>query len=195
MADHKFVTTDHDGRERRPDGFVLWELPSPEGPAPRPSAAQTAGAVVELLNADALLDRLDERIFLAEPVGSAAEEQSASGVMAVSAARLVAETPWDPELAAAFALDCVEHAFADELDLELPKGRTLGAVVSEARAALERAGNEDEGVFAALARYAMVRRLRRTRELLGSTAAGLAREDEADQRDLLDDPAWATLAA
>lgn len=196
MADRLYLATDRAGIERTDTGARQWAVPTgdadpPSGPQmPTPTVdpddpgnppAPSVGAV-QGLSADRLLDHLDERIFLLEPAGS-------EGLV------LVAETSWSPIVAARFALDCLDHAFDNQLDLELPRGTTLGAVLTEARDALEHAGREEQGAFAFVRRLARLRHLRRTRELVGTTTFGLAKEDERDDLDLLDDPAWATLAA
>ena len=171
MSQRRYVTTDHHGTQHSTGEPRSWNLA--DGTA-SPKAA--AGAA---LNAGALVEWLDERVF--------AVEVDASGAL-----HLGDELGFGPERAASFALDCLEHAFATEHDLALPRGRTLGEVIDEARRALSAT---EPGSFTALARFARLRHLRRTRDMLGATAFSLAKQDEREDLELADDPAWATLAA
>lgn len=188
MGTPRYVLTDRLGVQRAPGGGVRWDL-TKGAPA---DDAHSGG--IELVTAELLLDRLDERIFLAEAEGPESPGDE-PGVVVAARARLVGELAFDASHAAAFALDVCEHAFADEQDLALPRGRNLGAVLSEARAALASADATNAGMFASVARLGRVRHLQRTRAALESAALGVAREDERDDLDLVDDPAWATLAA
>lgn len=198
-----YLATDRYGVQHLGLGEVRWRV-SPPGSPFEEATAESSDPPIELVAADGLLDRLDERIFSAEPApgsgpapGSPGQDGPGEGrpaALVVGSARLVAELAWGSERAAGFALDALEHAFADELDLDLPRGYTVGSVLSEARSALASAGGKG-GAFTALGRLARLRQLKRLRQLLGTTALGLAKEDEREDLDVLDDPAWATLAA
>lgn len=171
MSERRYVTTDHHGTQHSTGEPRRWNL---EDGSSSPAATFEAA-----LDAADLVEWLDERVFVAEIDGS-------------GALRLGDELAFGPERAACFALDCLEHAFATERDLALPHGRTLGEVIEEARRALSAT---EPGTFTALARFARLRHLRRTRDVLGDTAFSLAKQDEQEDLELADDPAWATLAA
>jgi hypothetical protein len=203
MTDRLYVTTGLDGVEHTASGDIVWQLPDAAG-AGGVSPTVAEAPVLTLRNADALLEALGDRIFAAEPVdpdtvGDARTAQAtgakpgADGTLAVRAARLAAEMDWDPERAARFALDCVEHAVGANANVPLPHGRTIGGVIDEARRFLDRA-DADRGL-ARLARLAAARRLRRTQETLGDVAFKTALSDEESNIDTLDDPAWTTIAA
>ncbi|HUZ21368.1 MAG TPA: hypothetical protein VMU75_12425 [Acidimicrobiales bacterium] len=200
MTDRLYVTTGPDGVEHTTVGDIVWQLPAATGTGPvSPTVAEAP--VLILRSGDALLDVLNDRIFTAEPVDAggaatapaSAAEAGADGTLAVRAARLLAEANWDPERAAAFALDCVEHAVGENVAVPLPHGRTIGGVIEEARRFLERA--DAEGGLARLARLAAARRLRRTQETLGDVAFQTSLSDKDSDIDTLDDPAWTTIAA
>ncbi|MDA8297870.1 MAG: hypothetical protein M0004_15045 [Actinomycetota bacterium] len=171
MSERRYVTTDHHGTQHSTGEPRRWNQ---EDGSASPEATPAAA-----LDAVGLVEWLDERVFAAE-IG-------ASGAL-----RLGDQLPFGPERAASFALDCLEHAFGAERDLALPRGRTLGEVIDEARRALSAT---EPGTFTALARFARLRHLRRTRDVLGATAFSLAKQDEREDLELADDPAWATLAA
>ncbi len=187
MGEQLYVATDRTGVQHAGAGDVVWDL-AQGGTAPLHATR------IELYDLDGLLDRLDERIFRAVAEGEV-HPGPVPGVHLASAAHLDGELSWSPSAAARFALDCCAHAFAAERDLALPRGRSLGDVLTEAGDALEHAEADNAGMFATVARLSRLRHLRRTREALESATLGVAREDERDALDLLDDPAWTTLAA
>lgn len=87
---------------------------------------------------------LDENIYLAEPI-----EQSQvlpDGSLLASAARLSLRTPWDVEVAAQFALYCVESSLGSPSltgDMTLSDGTSLRAVLAEAHKVLATRSAED----------------------------------------------------
>lgn len=195
MEQRRYVSTDRDGRSQTAAGVVVFDVPR-QGEAADgafPSApSQGASAVVELRSPEGLLDALGERIFAAEAVGGSAPEDGP--VVRAASARLVAETAWDDERAARFALECAEHALRDEDDVALPHGRTLGGVLADVRAVLDRA-HAPTASLGWLGRFAALRRLRRDGAAVSDLAMLAAKEDEGAGIDLLDDPAWTSLAA
>lgn len=195
MEERRYVSTDRDGRAGTPGGEVVWDVGphgSPaEGAFPTPPS-EVGGAEVELCSIDGLLDGLGERIFVAEAAGEPAPEDGP--IIRVASARLVAETAWDDEGAARFALDCAEHALRDQADVALPHGRTLVGVLADVRAVLDRA-HAPTVSLGWLGRFAALRRLRRDGAAVGDLAMLAAKEDEDAGLDLLDDPAWTSLAA
>jgi hypothetical protein len=190
MSDQLYVSTDAHGVQRVDEGDVVWGLPSPIG---APGEVTTGKAPLVLRDAQALLDDLGERIFLAEPVSDVATADEA-GIVVTGTARLLAETAWGVERAAEFALDCAEHVLGDSADAVLPNGATLGAVVADARQVLERSSDAAEKHLGVLARLAAARRLRQRGELLGDLAIEALEDDLTTAMDALDDPAWATVA-
>lgn len=198
MGQRRYVSTSRDGRSRGVAGEVAFEVPplgSPPGVGLPSAPTEGTGGVIELRSLDGLLEGLGERIFLAEPLGAVdpgLEEEAP--VLQVAAARLLAETAWGDTEAARFALECTEHAVAGGLEVALPHGRTLGGVLADVRAVLERAQGPSPSL-GWLGRFAALRRLRRDGAAVGDLAMLAAKEDERAGLDLLDDPAWTRLAA
>ncbi len=186
-AERLYVATDRLGVQRGTTEERHWDLATGLVHA-------DASAPVLLCTPEMLLDLLDERLFVADP-GVAREGGAPGGLYPGGGVRLAAELAWDATAAARFALDICEHAFVADRDVTLPRGRTLGEVIDEARTALADAGPHNASMFGALARLSRVRHLRRSRAVVESAALGLAREDEGEDRELSEDPAWATLAA
>ena len=187
MSD-RFVATDAGGRQHYEGFFKTWPLPVRKGDEWEPGGVvepDENGAPVTL-DAAELLETLGECVFVAELVGDA------------GAARLVKGTAWSEKLAAAFALDCVEHllrAVPGSAEAELPGGATLGAIISSAREFLATGTGSDGARLGLVSRIAAARRLRREGAAIGDAAFAAAAQDEGADVDLLDDPAWATLAA
>lgn len=134
--------------------------------------------------ADELLDALGERIFAAE--------RGSDGAVVVGA-----ELAWDAPAAAAFALDCVEHAVTDADVLQLPSGFSLGDVLRAARTylATEESFAEEDGVLHRLSRLAHTRKIRRLGDQVADLAYGILRDDEEKDLDALDDAAFTAVAA
>jgi len=219
MQDRRYVSTTRDGRSRAASGDIVWELPGLKGEPGEATTPTTPSHGVELRTADGLLDALGERIFVAEPVATAggspapdrppgsddpplADEPAGVGgpaplkgsVIGVGAARLVEETAWDDEAAARFALESASHALGGEGEVVLPHGRTLAGVLGEVRQALEQGEGAGPGL-GRLARMATLHRLRKSGDAISALAMAAVKEDDRSGTDLMDDPAWASLAA
>jgi hypothetical protein len=183
----RFVATDADGRQHYEGYWKTWPLPV------RTGDGWERGGVVEpdengpvTFDAAELLEELGECIFVAELVDDA------------GAARLVKGTAWSEKVAAVFALDCVEHilrAVPGSADAELPGGATLAAIIASAREFLATGTGADGERLGFISRIAAARRLRREGTTIGDAAFAAAVQDEGADVDLLEDPAWATLAA
>jgi hypothetical protein len=185
-----FVPTDASGDQRVGDDLTTWSLPErlPDGTwRPGGHLEPETGAPVVLRDLDGLLDDLGERIFLAEPVGD--------GGSSARGARLVSETSWNLHEAARFALDCAEHVVVDPAALTLPSGATLGDVFSSAREYLAKGEAPSGGLVERMSRLALARRLRRLGDNVADLAFQITVEDEADDLEALDDPAWTATAA
>lgn len=189
MTEQLYVATDARGVQHAEGGDVTWHLPPPSGPASETVAP--GGGRLALRTAAALVDELDERIFVAAPAGATT---GLDGIVEVGAARLVAETAWDVATAARFALDCAEHVLGEAADAPLPGGATLGEIVTDARRVLERSGDGAEQRLGLLARLFAARRLRHRGEVLGDVAFETLVEDSGEALEALDDPAWAAVA-
>jgi hypothetical protein len=193
MDDYLYVATNADGIEQTAAGEVHWNLPAAEGPTTSPGDPTRApSGTLVLHRATALLDVLDERIFLAEPIDGA---HDAGDTVHAELARLTAETAWGVEAAARFALECAAHVLGDAAATTLPDGSTLGEVIAEARVILDHSNPEGEQRLGLLARFAAVRRLRRLGSELGDVTLARLSEDLGSDLDALDDPAWTTIAA
>ena len=132
MNKQLYVATNAEGVEQTASGAVLWGLPRPGGDRILPGEVTAApeGGELVLYRPAALLEALDERIFVAEPVGETDDRVDTAGARA---ARLTSETAWGVETAARFALDCAAHVLGAAASTALPDGSTLGDVVAEAR--------------------------------------------------------------
>ncbi|MDA8039236.1 MAG: hypothetical protein M0Z69_08760 [Actinomycetota bacterium] len=198
-TDALFVPTDARGVEYYMEEEFRWPLPHPSG---RPGewldsgdkAAQSALTGLPLFSLTGLLGELGERIFVAEIAPPSGAEARLPGVVEVDSARLSAETAWNVQAAARFALDCAEHVLVDPGRLWLPSGATLGEVLRAARSWLE-SSDGDTGLLGRISRIATARRLRKRGDDIGDLAFSITLEDEAADVDALDDPDWEALAA
>lgn len=184
MSERRYVSTNRDLASRSATGEVRFDTPAAGG-------AQHGDGPVALRSAEGLLDALGERVFVAEPASEAA---GGGAVVEVARARLVAETAWDDEAAARFAAACAEHALGGDGEVALPHGRTLGEVLADVHRALERPGPA-EGLLGTLSRFSTLRRLRRDGAAVSDLATLAAKQDARVGLELLEDPAWTTLAA
>ncbi|HVB06084.1 MAG TPA: hypothetical protein VNF07_07575 [Acidimicrobiales bacterium] len=189
MAARYYVTTSALGVERTSEGDVEWALPDAGAPL---AAETTFGERLVLRSADALLDVLEEAVYVAEPLGEAVEELP--GSLVVTSARLLQQTGWAPRSAAEFALDCAGHVLGEAGDLELPTGFTLAAAIEDARNYLSRSSG-DTGRIGRLARLAAARRLRKEGERIGDLALAALQADLAEELDATSDRAWTLLTA
>lgn len=185
MGDRYFVVTDAAGVARTGEIERHFDLVVGSGP--------TDGGPIVLRTPAALLDELDEVIFEAEPVGATAE--TGPGTIHADDARLLRRTPWDVRQAASFALACVEHVIADDRDVTIPGGHTLGSIIEDAKGFLADADGAKEGRLAQLARFATARRLHRAGAAVGDVARARLVEDLQNEIDAMSDPAWTMLAS
>lgn len=184
MSERRYVSTNRELVSRSVAGEARFDPPGAGG-------GQHGEGPVALRSADGLLEELGERIFVAEPL---AEATAGQAVLEVARARLVAETAWDDEAAARFATTCAEHALGEDGEVALPHGRTLAEVLADVRRALEQPGPA-EGLLGTLSRFSTLRRLRRDGAAVSDLAALAAKQDARVGLELLEDPAWTTLAA
>lgn len=175
-----YVPTDANGVQHVGDDVTRWPLPSA---GPGEAVEPSMGSPVVLRDLDGLLEDLGERIFLAEVL-----EEGRTG-----RARLVAETAWNLHRAARFALDCAEHAIAEPESLTLPSGASAADILAEAHRHLD--SGSGSGLVQRISRLATARRLRRLGDDVAEAAFNVALEDEAEDLDALDDPAWTAVAA
>lgn len=190
MTSTLYVPTDSNGIQHLGDHERRWLLPSWLEAAWQPGdlAARAPGEhPLVLLSAGALLEDLDERIFVAVPEPPAPEP--------FTAARLVAEAGWGVTPAASFALDCAEHVLGTAGGVTLPHGPSLAEVIADARRFLEASQAVDENRLGFVARLAAARRMRRDSDQLGGLALAAADDDLRSGLDALDDPEWATVAS
>ncbi len=149
-----YVATDSNGVEHSvAQGHVTWRLPAGDV-----AQATEVGRPLVLRRPDALLEVLDERIYEAEPLGDATI--SHDGGVSVRSARLLAQTPWDTEMATRFALDCADHLLGETGDTSLPDGTSLAKVVADARRVLDGIETTNMEHLGYLARLRALRRLR-----------------------------------
>lgn len=181
-----YVPTDSKGVEHAAAGHIIWHLPIGDD-----VVVTRVGRALVLRQPEALLDVLDEQIYLAESLDDV--KVSVDGTAVVQAARLVVQTRWDTETATRFALDCADYTLNETGDVSLPDGTFLSKVVSEARQVLDGivSGNSDRLSY--LARVHALRRLRHERTEVADLSLGLLTADEALDIDALDDPAYATV--
>jgi hypothetical protein len=184
--DRLYVATDAGGVEHEPTGAVAWAVP--ENGTPR----ETRAEILVLRRPVALLDALDEVIWLAEPGASDAGAAGAGGAstaeVRAGVARLVARCPWDGIAAAGFALDCAEHVLGDAGSVTLPGGHDLAGVIAEARRAIGDPGGSEHPHLGFLARRSALRRLQRVRRQLADLEADIVLDDEQRNVDVVDDP-------
>jgi hypothetical protein len=180
-----YVATDDTGVEHSAAGQVVWKLP-----VGGVGQATDLGHPLVLREPRALLDVLDERIYLAEPPTSV--ETGSDGTVSVPTAQLTAETKWNTAAATKFALDCADHLLGEVGDVSLPDGMSLAKVTADARQLLNGTASESMEHLGRLARLSALRRLRH--EQTGITALSLKELDDADRKnmDAFDDPAYAT---
>lgn len=189
-----YVTTTTDGLDRSAEQALTWRLPELKGGQWRPGEiTESDSSSLVLRHGDALLDVLDEAIFIAQPEPESLEQTSPE--LRVARARLVAGTNWDTTVAARFGLDCVEHGLGDAADVELPHGKTLGEVIADARAFLDRSSDDAEQHLSVLARLSAARRVKKSASEIGEVAFETLREDLANELDATEDSAWNTVAA
>lgn len=190
-ATQYFVATDEFGVERMSGEPVEWTLPTDDGPTI--ALARPDAVPVILRTPLALLDTLDEVIWVAEPIDAAISEPE-DGALHVHAARLVTRTSWDASIAARFAIACSEHAIGEASDVELPNGQRISDVLVDAKAFLDSA-SEHSGHLGLLARLATIRRLKRENRLVTDLAYGLTVEDLNNDLEVTLDPAWTSAAS
>ncbi|MHB8243762.1 MAG: hypothetical protein ACYDGN_00215 [Acidimicrobiales bacterium] len=189
-AESYFVPTDDNGKQHLGDDVTQWPLPTvrPDGGMdPGAPIEPAAGSPLLLRDLDGLLDDLGERIFFAEVLEA--------GPGAIARARLTGETKWDLRQAARFALDCAEHVVVDPSALVLPSGVSLADVFRAAREYLERDETQGDRLLQRMSRLALARRLRHLGQDVADLALQITLEDEADDLDALDDPAWTATAS
>ncbi len=187
-----YVATDGFGLERLTGDHNQWTVPAEPG-EPSVALVRPDGAPLVLRNAAAILDVLDEVIWVAEPIDSVITPPE-SGELHVHSARLVRRTPWDPTTAARFALDCAEHAIGSGATVELPNGRTIGEVIIEARTFLDSASDPGSHL-GLLARLATIRRLKRENNLVTDLVYGLSVEDINTELETALDASWTSAAS
>lgn len=191
IAPKYFVATDEHGVERLSGEPVRWTVPSNGDPSI--ALTRPDGQPLVLREPIALLDTLDDVIWVAEAVEGLAEGPGTGAVTAISA-RLVHRTTWEPASAARFAIDCAEHAIGRAAEVELPSGQTIAEVLRDARTFLDSA--TDPGApLGLLARLGTVRRLKRENRLMGDLAYGLSVEDISNELDTTLDVAWTSAAS
>jgi hypothetical protein len=192
VAERLYVATGADGIERTPSGDVVWSLPGRNRESTPGDPVVAKGPLIVLRRATALLDALDERVFVVEPL---ADVEDQGDRVLTSTARLVSETDWGVETAARFALDCAAHALIGNEDEALPDGTRLVDVIREARETLERVVPANEERIGFLARLAALRRLRRLEDSISGAELESTTADLGNDLDAVDDPAWARLAS
>lgn len=187
MSENLYVATDANGVEHSPAGGIRWPISQAGN-----SVDIDMGHPVTLRQASSLLDYLDERVFL---VNSSAEKRfSDDGTVVVNAAHVVSETPWNVELAVNFALDCAERPLDEFGDAALPDGRSLKAILKDARAIVD--GSESDAIepLHYLARLRALRRLKHERADIAGDSLSELIEDEKRDVDVFDDPDYEELA-
>ncbi len=181
-----YVPTDSKGIEHAAAGQIAWQLPADDV-----SQVTELGHPLVLRRPEAMLEVLDERIYRAEALNDV--KVAIGGTAVVPAARLVAETCWDTEVATRFALDCAEHILSDAGEVSLPDGTSLVDVIAYARHVLDGISSEGTQRLGYLARVRALRRLRHERAEVADLSLMLVVGDEARDVDALDDAAYATV--
>lgn len=195
MTEQLYVPTSVHGHQHH-DHVTDWPLPSTgDDGATVPGAEVVAedAQSLTLLTLDALLERLDHRIFVAESTAGTAE--SHQGVASVASARLVRETAWDLRGAARFAVDCASHIIGEAASVAFPSGTTFAEILGAARESLEGESAEHLGLIERFGRIATARRLQKSADEIAGQTWDLTIEDEARDLHALDDPAFDVLAA
>jgi hypothetical protein len=181
-----YVPTDAKGIEHSATGKILWKLP-----ANGVTEVTDLGHLLVLREPKALLDVLDERIYLAEaPTGV---EIGVDGTVSVPRARLTSATRWNAAAATRFALDCADHLLSEVGDVSLPDGASLEKVTADARQVLNGTASESKDHLGRLARLSALRRLRHERTEITALSLSELTEDDRKDIDAFDDPAYATV--
>jgi hypothetical protein len=186
MDQSLYVATDANGVEHSATGKVVWTLPVAGA-----SQETNLGHPIVLRQTRALLEVLDERIYLAEsPKGV---EIGSDGTVSVSTARLNAQTNWNAAAATMFALNCADHLLSQVGDVSLPDGTSLSKVTTDARKLLDGTASDSMEHLGRLARLSALRRL--GHEKTEITALSLEELGDADRKDIdaFDDPVYATV--
>ncbi len=139
----------------------------------------------------ALLEVLDERIYLAVPPPGV--EIGSDGTASVPAARLGAQTNWNAATATRFALDCADHLLGEVGEVSLPDGTSLLKVTDDARKMLDGTASGSMEHLGRLARLSALRRLHHKRTEITAVSFAELEEDERKDIDAFDDPAYATV--
>jgi hypothetical protein len=186
-----FVATDEFGVERMSGDPIQWTVPSKADTSI--DLTRPDGRPLVIREPIALLDSLDDVIWIAEAVGPVIETHG-DGKIVVQAARLVHRTSWAPASAARFAIDCAEHAIGNAGEVVLPNGQSIAQALNDARAFLDSA-TDPAAHLGHLARVATIRRLKRENRLVADLAYGLSMEDISAELDTTLDVAWTSAAS
>jgi hypothetical protein len=186
MNEDLYVATDAHGVEHSPSGRIQWPL---SGWSP---GDVDMGQPVTLRQASSLLDYLDERIFVVD--SSEQKRLSDDSTVVVNKAHVVSETPWNVQLAVEFALDCAERPLDEFGDAALPDGRSLKAVLQDARGIVGRGDSEAAQPLHYLARLRALRRLKNERADIADDSLSELLVDEKKDVDAFDDPDYEELA-
>jgi hypothetical protein len=181
----------HEGVDRR------WPLPSRRGDGWAPGEAVTGEVVA--CTVDALVERLDEQIFVLEPVGesgggAAQPSPDEDGLVRLAGGRLLAPTAWTVPSAARLALDLAEHVVGDAAHVTVPGGKTLGEVLDDARSVLTEEVETEHHGFDRLHERIVLRRLKHEGGAVGDAAFSELALKDVDA-DVLDDPVWTAIAS
>lgn len=186
MDEFLYVSTDANGVEHAATGRVVWTLP-----VAGVSQVTDLGHPLVLRQTRALLEVLDERIYLAESPQHT--EIGTDGTASVPTARLTTQTHWNAAAATMFALDCADHLLSEVGDVSLPDGTSLSKVTADARQMLDGTASDSMEHLGRLASLSALRRLRHERTEI--TAVSFDELDDAARKDIdaFDDPAYATI--
>jgi len=181
-----FVATDDRGIEHAASGPIHWNLTGID------TAATTRHETpLTLRDARALLEVLDECVFLVTPIGDSYD--SSDGTTRAEVARVVRRTSWGTGAATRFALECAEHLVQANGEIRLPNGTGLTDVIARARTFLDGDNPDHPEQLGELARLRALRRLRHEREEVSGFSLGSLLDDERRGVDALDDPEYATV--
>jgi hypothetical protein len=181
-----YVTTDANGVEHSVAGQVVWKLPVDGA-----GQATSLGHPLVLRQPRALLEILDERIYLAETPKDV--KIGSDGTVSVPTARLNAQTHWNAAAATRFALDCADHLLGEVGDVSLPDGTSLSKVTNDARKVLDGTASDSMEHLGRLARLSALRRLQHERTEITALSLEELEVDEQKDMDAFDDPAYATV--